>query len=118
VEFALILPVLAMMLLMIIDFGRVFSMQIALANAAREGAHFCALHQGAVDKTAGTLARVRGELDGRVTADLDALGCPAVGFGLPVTVTVRATFTPITPFVSNLAGGPITLQTAATMEVW
>ena len=68
--------------------------------------------------TAGTLARVRGELDGRVTADLDAQGCQAPGFGKPVTVTVRAAFTPITPCVTNLTGGPITLQTAATMEVW
>jgi Flp pilus assembly protein TadG len=117
VEFVLILPVLVLLLLLIVDFGRVFSVQIAMANAAREGARYCALHP---NDTAGTRARVRGDLAGRVAINQSATTCsPVVEVaGTTVTVAVNATFTPITPFVSALTGGPMTLQTAATMEVW
>ncbi len=38
VEFALVLPILAMLLLTVIDLGRLFYSQIAINNAAREGA--------------------------------------------------------------------------------
>jgi Flp pilus assembly protein TadG len=114
VELALVLPLLALLLLIVVDFGRVFSVRIALANAAREGARYCALHPG---DTAGTRARVRGELGGQVTTDESVTTCPAVTSGQPATVTVQATFAPLTPVITNLTGGAITLQAPATMVV-
>lgn len=115
VELALILPLMVLIMLMIVDFGRVFTTYVALANAAREGARYCALHPG---NTPGTQARVQGELDGRVVADTAGTVCLPVAPGQPVTVTVRATFVPITPLVTTLTGGPITVQAPATMVVW
>src|SRR5680860_1890223 len=44
VEFALILPVLLLLVLGIIEFSRLYNVQISLSNAAREGARTMALH--------------------------------------------------------------------------
>ena len=44
VEFALVLPILLMLLCGIIDFGWVYYNQIALSNAAREGARYAVIH--------------------------------------------------------------------------
>ena len=44
VEFALVLPLLLLLVLGIFEFGRVFNIQISLSNAAREGARHMAVH--------------------------------------------------------------------------
>jgi hypothetical protein len=119
VEFALILPLLALLTVGIVDLGRVFYTYEALANAAREGARFCALpvsllvppppgHRPAMAKPFG---RVSGELDGRVLVDpTDVLvngvpggDCPSsAARGSPVTVTVSAHFGLFTPFMAKV----------------
>ena len=45
VEFALLLPVLLLLLFGIVDFGRALNAQITLTQAAREGARLAALNQ-------------------------------------------------------------------------
>jgi Flp pilus assembly protein TadG len=47
VEFALVLPILVLLLVMAVDFGRVFYGWVALNNAARVGANYAALHADA-----------------------------------------------------------------------
>lgn len=122
VEFALILPLLVALLLGIVDLGRVFHTYMALANAAREGARYCALHPG---DTNGTRARIVSELDGRISADTSATVCQdeATGAtdtagGVAVTVAVAARFEPITPFIRNIASGPFNVWAPATMVIW
>jgi len=115
VEAALTLPLLLLFLMGIADLGRAFTVYQALANAAREGARYCALHPG---DSGGTRVRVAGELGGYVAADSAAVICPAAARGEPVTVTVGTAFAPITPYVSNLAGGPIRIEAPASMVVW
>ena len=44
VEFALLLPVLLLLLVVAIDFGRLFATFVAINNAAREGAAYAAGH--------------------------------------------------------------------------
>jgi Flp pilus assembly protein TadG len=44
VEFSLIVPLLFMLILLIIDFGRAFYVQVALQNGAREGARYGVIH--------------------------------------------------------------------------
>ena len=57
VEFALVLPVLVLMLLGLIEFSILFNTQISLTNAAREGARSMAIHHDqAVAKTAAIAA--------------------------------------------------------------
>ncbi len=47
-EFALILPVLVLILLGVVDFGRVFYYWTSMANAAREGARYATTHPTAI----------------------------------------------------------------------
>lgn len=55
VEFALVLPLLLVILLGIIEFGRAYNVQISLTHAARETARYMAIHNdwgGAVSRGA------------------------------------------------------------------
>jgi hypothetical protein len=110
VEFALIVPLLALITLGVIDLGRVFYTYEAVANAAREGARFCALHANGVSNPFG---RVAEELGGQVAIEPDDVAvnvngtsraaCPGPGDrGSPVTVTVSPHFGLITPFVAKI----------------
>lgn len=121
VEFALVLPLLALIVMGMIDLGRVFYTYGALANAAREGARFCALNLG---DTTGTRARIAGDLGGRVTVDLTGVTCPAIPTINPgdmVTTALQATFAPITPLVARFSGDPsgtFAVRASASMEAW
>jgi len=115
IEFAIILPVLLLILLGIIDLGRLFYSYEAVANAAREGARYCALHRG---DTAGTQARIIAEIGGRVPLDLSQTVCqPAMG-GEQITVTVHSPFALFTPILNNAVNNPIDLAASASMVVW
>jgi Flp pilus assembly protein TadG len=121
VELALILPVFALLTMGVVDLGRIFYTYEALANAAREGARYCALNVNLGGGTAGTLARVQGELNGTgITPTLvPGYDCSAAATpGSPVEIRVSAVFTPITTQIANLTGQSVTLTAAATMVVW
>ncbi|HEV2124896.1 MAG TPA: TadE family protein, partial [Chloroflexota bacterium] len=71
VEFALVLPVLMLITLGIVDFGRYAYQYVALINAIREAAHYCAVHDTLsagdrlhADRTEATRLRLVGELEG------------------------------------------------------
>jgi Flp pilus assembly protein TadG len=94
VEFAIILPVLVMVLMGIIEFGRAYNTQVSIQAAAREGARELALrHSGAqVD------AAVR---SGAPSVQIDTITrtpCPASGDG-QARVVVSESFTFGIPFV-------------------
>lgn len=99
VELAFILPILVMLLVGIVEFGRAYSAQVSIQGAAREGARSLALKESsrevdeAVDRAAGS-ADVTS-----VTKD----ACPDGSTSTSpeyATVTVNATFTFSIPFVS------------------
>jgi Flp pilus assembly protein TadG len=121
VEFAIILPVMLVILLGIIDLGRVFYTYESLANAAREGARYCSLYPG---DSSGTTARVTAELYPNLTPSSIST-CPDQSSG-PVTVTVQAEFSLVTPLMddvvrgvsNNSVDGPLTLEASATMVIW
>ena len=115
VEMALILPTITLILMGVIDLGRVFYTYEALANAAREGARYCALHPG---DTSGTKSQIAGELDTLVVADTSSTQCPDTAKGNPVTVSIQATFTPITPLIRTITGESMTITASSTMVVW
>ena len=104
VEFALVLPILLLVVFGIIDFGRMLNAQITLTQAAREGARWAALGQPGVG--------------GRVTAAAPGLSpapsttvvssCPAnAAVGANAQVTASYTFSFVTPFgaIAGLLGG-------------
>ena len=115
VEFALILPLFILIVMMVVDLGRAFSTYDAIANAAREGVRSCALFKDSAGATA------------RVTSELGTGFSPTVTFapacsstlvvGSSVTVTVQTTFRPITVVISRITGNSINLRASATMMV-
>lgn len=59
VEFALIAPVLILLLVGILDLGRAMNASITLANAAREGSYYAALHPTAAPSAIRDAVRAR-----------------------------------------------------------
>ena len=105
VEFALILPILLILLFGIIEFGRAYNTQIALQGAAREGARALALGNSATDA-------VKVVRSGVAISVSSTSSCPD-GDSDAITVTTRADFTFGIPFV-NL--GSKTLHATASMR--
>ena len=133
VEFALILPVFMLLLLLAVDFGRLFFTYIQLNNTAREGAAYAAFNPTTSNGTLTTIAlreanvqAQRGE--GAVTATAEcvdssgtALACSSAlggsGAGNRVTVTVGETFTFLTPLIGNVWPGGLRVGASATAAV-
>lgn len=109
VEFALVLPILILLLCGIIDFGRAYNAQITLTHAAREAARVWALGGSADETTARAQATATG-LSG-VTA-----ATTTCAFGQPTTVTVTASFGFATPLIADLAPGLTSLSAEGVMR--
>lgn len=98
VEFALLLPLLLLLIFGIIDFGRALNAQITLTQAAREGARLAAL--GEPNVVSGTQAAATGLSPVAVSVT----SCPVnAGTGANATVKVSYTFSFVTP-LSALSG--------------
>ncbi len=117
VEFALIVPVLLMVLLGVLDLGRSFYTYISLTNAAREAARFAA-----VNNTPASGAQVTQEL-GAISgcAGTPTFSGTTVVRGQPYTVTVTCQFQLVTPFMGNIvgagAGNRVTIRSNATFVI-
>ncbi len=118
VEFALVLPLLLIVVFGLIDFGRALNQQIELTQAAREGARVAALGGAdAADRTRAAAAPLS-DVDVSVTA------CPATPAPTDDAVVVaRHGFTFITPigmvadlFTDSDVGAPITLTGRGVMR--
>jgi Flp pilus assembly protein TadG len=70
-EFALVLPVLAMLLLGIAQFGIAFNHYLTLTDAVRAGARQAAVSRFVADPVTTTKARVTGAAAGLVTTDIE-----------------------------------------------
>ncbi|HEY8199257.1 MAG TPA: TadE/TadG family type IV pilus assembly protein [Candidatus Limnocylindrales bacterium] len=131
-EFALILPVFMLLFAGALDLGRLYASQIAVANAAREGALEAAQNPTSFEAnqpcngiTNRVMCRALGEATGSfvtITPGNVSLTCnPACDdqIGYTATVRVEAPFTLLTPILSPIIGGQtITLgssQVAAMM---
>ncbi len=115
VEFALLLPILLVMVFGLIDFGRALNAQISLTQAAREGARLAALGDSTSDVTARTQAAA-GNLSSSVTVTVTP--CPANGTQAnDAVVQASYVFNYITPVgaLAGFFGGPITLTATGDM---
>jgi len=139
VEFALILPLLALLLVLTIDVGRVFFGWVAVTNATRIGANEAARNPGPW-ADGGSDQRYYD----RISADLEAINCDADTnddgvvngsdlpsptftnrvdtadpheFGDHVEVALTCEFSLITPLANALLGGGITVGAEATFSV-
>lgn len=134
VEFAILLPLFALFLVIAIDFGRVFFSYIQITNAAREAASYGASRTTGPTDNAGMLAAAEDEANvqsqgGENAISLDVvcrnpagtvIACSAstggAGAGNTLTATVSERFSFITPLVNDFLG-TFTMRTSATATV-
>jgi hypothetical protein len=129
-EFALILPVMALLVLGAVDLTRAFYYYIALENASREAARVLIDFPYEYDDSVGCTA---GNREGLPWVSVSCAAgtliiSPAANTGLnppkrvpgrkPITVFATASFTPITPLIQQFTGGTITLRAQTTMLTW
>jgi Flp pilus assembly protein TadG len=120
VEFALVVPVLLLIVFGIIDFGRALNAQIALTGAAREGVRLAALGYSDAAIQA-RVAAAAPDLSG-ISTTVVAACPPGAGPGANAQVDVSYSFSFITPvgaIVSYLGnsgfGGPVVLTAQGVM---
>jgi PKD repeat protein len=132
VEFALVVPVFIFLLLMAVDFGRLFFSYVQVTNAAREGAAYAA---AAPTDTVGIQARAlqetsvqgqAGEHPLVVTASCAntagaSMACAnapgGTGKGNTVTVHVEEPFGFLTPLMSQFVGSGFQIGSSSTVAV-
>lgn len=132
VEFVIILPLLLLMVLIALDFGRVFLGWVVLNNAARVGANYASLHPEAWGTPGDATRRatyenlVRGaRQNSRISLSAcDGAAVPTPNFpagtdvGDFAEVTLDCGFTPITPFIGSLLpSNPLTVSARSVFAV-
>lgn len=116
VEFALILPVLLLILIGIIEFSFAFNTQLSLNQAAREGARNMAIH-----KDSSAAAQKAGQAAGRLDPDLVSTtfsfsdGAGSCLADHQVTATTSYTLKTVTGFIDGFTG-EIILTGKGTMQ--
>ena len=135
VELALVLPLLAFMLVIAIDFGRIYFSYIQINNAAREGAKYAA--QAPTD-TVSINAAANRETNSQAQSGESALvisapvcknaagtviNCTTAttggsGAGNTVTLRVAESFSFLTPLINNFWGNNFQMSAAATSTVY
>ena len=124
VEFALLLPILILILLMIIEGGLIFGGYLELQNAARDGARYASVHTDKQDQTS-----INTYITGKnfIIVDKSNLVQP-IGFtkmtnaqGTILTVTLTYKYPIITPIIGGIIGdeddeSKLTVITSATMR--
>lgn len=119
VEFALTLPILILILVGVLDLGRLSFAAMTVTNAAREGARYGAANPG---NDSGITARARNEAYGSIIApsslvvDLSNKFPSSCALGNPIRVTVKYNFQPITTYL--FGGGTIQLSASDEMPIF
>ena len=112
VEFALVLPILLLLVFGIVDFGRAYNAKISLSGAAREGARALALGNANWEQvTIDAAPTLTGVIASTPTGSPCATGDPA-------QVNATASFDYITPLptFAGFGGGSVTLTGIGVMR--
>ena len=133
VEFALVLPVLALLLVLAIDFGRVFFGWVSVTNAARIGANYAGQHPNllanseerddyevligdAVTGCALTPADLNSAVYNPTFTDVDGDG-KANGWGDHATVNLACEFDLFTPLTEAIFGNKVAMSAEAIFPI-
>ena len=111
-EFALILPVLLIVMAGLLDLGRLYYSYVAVTDAAGEGAAYAAIHPNDADEI---VARAQDATGGLITIDEDMVEVytPPDMPAQAIAVAVSYEFTLVTPFVNVLLPDGLTLRAVA-----
>ena len=113
-EFALVIPLLLVLVLGIAEFGRAYNVQTTLSAAAREGVRTMALQNSSTSARTSTKSAAAPAViltDGQISV---SAACPAAGVNPLATVTVTITY-PFT-FTTNFFGTAPTLTATGVMR--
>ncbi len=133
VEFALVLPVLALLLVLAIDFGRVFFGWVSVTNAARIGANFAGQHPNLLansgerddyevligDAVTGctlTPSDLNSAVYNPTFTDVDGDG-KANGWGDHATVNLACEFDLFTPLTEAIFGNKVAMSAEAVFPI-
>ncbi len=117
VEFALVLPLFLLLVMIIVDFSRGIWYYNAISNAAREGAR-SAIIRTRTDTEIRTLVKEKATGVPLVDGDITIAPSGARTARQPVEIYITYVFTPITPLIGDLiSGGSITLKSSSSMTV-
>jgi Flp pilus assembly protein TadG len=117
VEMALVLPLMFLLVMGTLDFGRAVYGYNALANAARDGARFASLDPTNTPCIRSTAVR-HGAPANLTTGGVTVTVPGTVDLGQPVTVSVQSSYQPLTAVVADAIGvSSITLTAHATMQI-
>ncbi|MHB1043539.1 MAG: TadE family protein [Eubacteriales bacterium] len=122
VELALVLPLLILMIMGIMEFGRIFHSYLLITNAAREGARLGVVHEpdSVILTRVKDMAVSLNLTDSQISitpAETNAMGEPLRVRGVPLTVKVDYNMELITPMLDNIVPNPIPLSASSTMRV-
>ncbi len=116
VEFALVLPILLLLISGILNFGWVFGNQLLAQNAAREATRYTAIHY--YDSSTDDDRTVAADI---VTSRAPTIGSPVVTLsvtGDTITVKVSSSVQLLTPLISELfPDGKCTITTQCVMRL-
>lgn len=129
VEFALVLPLLLLLLFGIIEFGRIFQAKLVVTSAAREGARRAIVSgdiQGAVENAVDSLnVSVSNDISAKDTATAPAVGAvvwwkeepEGNEVGKPAEIYVKGRVDLFIPLISNLVGTTVLVSSKAVMMI-
>ncbi len=127
VEFALVLPVLLLLMLIAIDFGRIYLGWVNLQQMARIAANDAADHASAWGTPGDPAEQTRyRQLIANDTAELncdpqnpipDPIIAGGTALGAQVTVGISCEFHIITPIISNILGGTVLVSAETTFPI-
>ena len=118
VEMALVLPIIIMLMLGLLDFGRAFYTLVALRDAADEGASYASIKPSDTAGIQQRAAEASTALVNVQVGDVSVIRPPTLAVGQPITVTVDFSFELFTPFVQGLLpDGELILHGAATHPI-
>jgi Flp pilus assembly protein TadG len=133
VEFALVLPIFLLMLMGIVDAGRLIYTYNTVSNAARDGARVAIVNQSTTgtntcDTTSATAYPVgcavasglvlnidpTTDVSVQYNDDTDTTPCSPVAIGCIAVVTVTGTYQPLTPLIGQIIG---TIDVSSTTKM-
>jgi uncharacterized membrane protein len=116
VEMALVMPILLLLVLGIIDVGRLVSTQVAVQDAAQEGALYAAFAPSSYSVVRDRVKTAADEF-GLAANDIQVT-CPEGSDGDRIDVTVGYDFDLLTPLVEQLFGDTIRLTKTVKSEIY
>jgi Flp pilus assembly protein TadG len=117
IEFALVLPLLVLLIIGVFDLGNAVFTNNTLENAAREGARVGVIESKTDDQIRARVRAAAPNLDLSDPRKIPITPSPSRTFDKPITVTINYVYQPITPFIGLITGGGIHMSASSSMIV-